>query len=197
MSKYQLYSKVGESLELSDDDRKRRDVYAADYRAITEELDNDVKKLEKEHDKQINRLRTAENDYRKEKNKLSEKTRLSEDELDSEIKNTVYDEEEDSRLSKKISELAEKNRSVMKARNEADKNISLKEQSIDNKLSDMERECGKKEPVPEDEIVSRNYKAEISKLEYKKDELYEDKKKISGKKKINGKTYKIKNGKIV
>ena len=181
MSKYQLYSKVGESLELSDDDRKRRDVYAADYRAITEELDNDVKKLEKEHDKQINRLRTAENDYRKEKNKLSEKTRLSEDELDSEIKNTVYDEEEDSRLSKKISELAEKNRSVMKARNEADKNISLKEQSIDNKLSDMERECGKKEPVPEDEIVSRNYKAEISKLEYKKDELYEDKKKISGK----------------
>ena len=56
----------------------------------------------------------------------------------------------------------------MKARNEADKNISLKEQSIDNKLSDMERECGKKEPVPEDEIVSRNYKAEISKLEYKK-----------------------------
>ena len=180
-SRYQRYSEYGEKLELTDDDRNRKDIYQSEYRAITETIDNDIRRLEKDYGKQVERLRAAENDYKKQKNKLARDIGETVEELDKAVKDCVYDENEDNRLSAQKKDLSGKRTGVLKEQNEADKNASLKSQSIDNKLSEMKRECGREVPVEESAIVPRNYEAEISGLLYNCSEVEKERDELSKK----------------
>lgn len=181
LSTYRRYSESGERIEITDDHRKRKDVYESEYKAITEEFDNDLKRLEHDYEKQVERLRNAENDYKKERKKLSKDSGRSSDDIDEDVKKCVYDEDEDSRLSAEKKELSGKRKELEKKQNEADKNVSLKAQSIENKMSEMKRECGRDEPVESRLITPRNYDAEISGLNYNLEEEGKERDALSSK----------------
>lgn len=166
LSIYLRYGEMGKVIEITDDHRKRKDKFESEYKAITEELDNDIKRLESDFEKQVERLSNAENDYKIARKKLSKDTGRTFDDIDDSVKKCVYDEDEDSRLSEGKKELSEKRKDVSKSQNEADKNRSLKAQSIENKISEMKRECDRDEPVDSELIIPRNYEAEISGLCY-------------------------------
>ncbi len=166
LSIYLRYGEMGKVIEITDDHRKRKDKFESEYKAITEELDNDIKRLERDFEKQVERLSNAENDYKIARKKLSKDTGRTFDDIDDSVKKCVYDEDEDSRLSEVKKELSEKRKDVSKSQNEADKNRSLKAQSIENKISEMKRECDRDEPVDSELIIPRNYEAEISGLCY-------------------------------
>lgn len=165
-AKYQRYSAAAESTEITDDDRKRKDVYESEYRAITEELDSDIQRLEREYEKQVERLQSAEKDYKQQKKKLSKDTGILLEKIDDKVKGCSYDENEDSRLAAQKDELKKNRDEMAKLQNQADKKASLTAQSIENKIEIMKKECNKEEPVKSEHIVPRNYDAEISGLEY-------------------------------
>ncbi len=179
LSIYLRYGEMGKVIEITDDHRKRKDKYESEYKAITEELDNDIKRLERDFEKQVERLRNAENDYKIAKKKLSKDTGRTFDDIDDSVKKCVYDEDEDSRLSEEKKDLSAKRKDVAKSQNEADKNRSLKAQSIENKISEMKRECGRDEPVDSELIIPRNYEAEISGLCYNLGEVEKERDTLS------------------
>ncbi len=169
--KYQRYQEQAANVELSETDYKRIDRYVSEYKAITETIDADLKRLEEDCDKQTNRLRSAKNEYEKQKKKSSRETGRSVEELDQRARAARYDEEEENRLAVQKKEDEKERRKKEQAANEVDKTISLQIQKVETKRAEMKKECGTDIPVSEVEIVPRSYEAEIRRLEYQKKEL--------------------------
>ena len=171
IQKYQRYREQAAGVELQDTDYKRIDNYVSEYKAITETIDADLKRLEENFEKQMERLQSAKKEYEKQKKKCSKETECTVEELDQRVHANVYDEDEENHLATQKKEYDAERKKQEKLVNETDKNISLQAQKMETKIAEMKKECGTDSVVPEAEIVPRGYEAEIHRFEYQQREV--------------------------
>lgn len=169
--KYDLYRKEAERLALSEEDYRRIDRYASEYRAITDTIDADVRRLEEILEKQTERLSDARKEYERQKKRLSKDTGREPESLEQRVKVCIYSEDEELAAATHEKELEEQRRKREKEQSAADKQISLKQQRMEIKTAEMAKECGMEKPLPPSEVVPKDYEALIRTQEFKGQEL--------------------------
>ena len=163
---YRIYSDRSDTVELSDKDRKRIDNYEAEYRALTEEIGKDIENLEKDLEKQAERCQGAKKEYDKKRKKLEKEYDRTSEELEEALDAIRYDEDKESEAEQAEKKLRDKESDFKDSMSELKTSIMLKGKDIENALAEMEKECAKTEPVPDEDIVPRNYEEEIKQLIY-------------------------------
>lgn len=170
--KYDLYQKSAADCSLTEEDYHRIDRYEAEYRAITETIDADVRRLEELLEKQTERLSDARKEYEKQKKRLSKDTGREAESLEQRVKVCVYGEDEEAAAVSHAKELEEQRHQREKEQNAVDKQISLKQQRMEIKTAEMAKECGKEEPLPAEEVISKDFDALIRTQEFRSKELH-------------------------
>ncbi len=167
-NQYEMHLNDEDVISVSETDRKNIGSYEAEYQALTQKMDSDILRLEREVKNAQDRLAKANEEYKRIRRKTSKRLNIDEDELDSEIRSNDYNtDDEDEFLEEKQRKDGEK-KYLENEISESNTKIAVIKTDIKHLIDGMKKECHQESLMAYEDIVPREYEAELKKLSFKK-----------------------------
>ncbi len=138
------------------------------YDAITTQMSSQLQELEERQERTGKLLVKARNDM----DKLHRKYHLSE----SDWKTVIYNEQEEQHQEILLEDKQKKLKMKESFRIEEDKEIAVLKSKMDDKKKGIFEQCGYEEPLPQNEIHTTDFDAEVNRLKYRLSELEKESK---------------------
>lgn len=161
-SEFEQYD--SEMITLSQTDLIRMDKYESEYDALATKISADMRLLEASLKKQEDRLREAKKEYDEGVKKSVKNFDLNSDEYEEKIKNLIPDSGDEKKLEQSLKATERERKETEKELHSIDKEKARAEANIENKIKEMERECGRTDILPEEDVVPREYLTELKLL---------------------------------
>ncbi|MBQ7678993.1 MAG: hypothetical protein IJT34_03995 [Butyrivibrio sp.] len=165
--RYESFIPDGDGEEsIPEPDREQLMAMEAEYRAITEELSGEVRLLEQSRDHQKERLQRVTEE-------LSAKCRKNGLNADDWAQHP-YRQEEEEEGHRQTKQLKQRLKEKETRFHMEDKQVSMLQTRIEDRLAQMQKETGRSAPLPEEEIIPRDYEEALKMLEYACKQLQEE-----------------------